>query len=454
MKLLIASLCLGQVNSQREQLRGRNAKESLDERERNLQVAPTFTFEEQEGYDDYFELPTDVAFSGGQAASDYFTETGDGMEYHWESASGGRVESGGGYFEDATDPPKIGKFTKAVKSAKSKEGRYFAKSGKSGKAFKSAKKGKSVKGQYMNTRAYDDKHDGHYEGDVVVEAEHDDYFGGTSFGAAFVDTGPSYADYFAYDPTTTGRTESDDYFNPAPKPRSEVEGRSSFQHRSSANQQQQQQQRQRQPTTFDDDFFNEEEVVIFRPRPVVTVGGSVFSVNPQTLIPPLVPDGSGNTLTVGTEYLFSEELEDAANVNSQLVPVDVDNARVNFLVNLDGYCDRIGPQDQNSVQGYCFFTYTFIDPQTRFISGAFTAQGIIVNAQVPGQLTITGGTGMMTGASGLVEVLPAAIDNGRNPPLLIQPQAGADPFNDVSGWAHFFEFDVDVLFFLPDLYAQ
>ena len=205
--------------------------------------------------------------------------------------------------------------------------------------------------------------------------------------------------------------------------------------------------------SYEDDFFHVDEPVYFLPRPTVVIGGSVFSVNPQSVNAPVVPDGSGNTLTLGTEYLFNEILTDSSNINSQLIPVDVDNEKVLFSIALDGYCDRIGPADQNSVQGYCFFTYTFIDPATLITSGAFTAQGIIVNAEVPGQLTVSGGTGIMTGATGLVEILPAALDQTINPPLLIQPPVGSDPFNGVAGWAHFFEFQVDVLFFLPELYA-
>lgn len=193
---------------------------------------------------------------------------------------------------------------------------------------------------------------------------------------------------------------------------------------------------------------------MFLPRPTVTLGGSLFSVNPQTVVPPVVPDGSGNTLTLGTEYLFNEVMTNAQDIGSQIVPIDVDAESVLFVVAIDGICDRIGPADQNSVQGYCFFTYTFIDPSSSLTAGSFTAQGIIVNSQVPGQLTITGGTGVMTGASGLVEILPADVDQNVNPPELVQPAAGVDPFNEIAGWAHFFEFDVDVLFFLPELYER
>ena len=205
---------------------------------------------------------------------------------------------------------------------------------------------------------------------------------------------------------------------------------------------------------FDDDFFTEEERLVFLPRPTVTLGGSLFSVNPQTVVPPVVPDGSGNTLTLGTEYLFNEVMSNAQDIGSQIVPIDVDNESVLLVVAIDGICDRIGPADQNSVQGYCFFTYTFIDPSSSLTAGSIAAQGIIVNSQVPGQLTVTGGTGIMTGASGLVEILPADVDQNVNPPELVQPAAGNDPFNEIAGWAHFFECDVDVLFFLPELYER
>ena len=208
--------------------------------------------------------------------------------------------------------------------------------------------------------------------------------------------------------------------------------------------------------TYDDDYFTQDARLVFRPRPVVTLASSVFSVNPESLIAPVVPDGTGDTMSLGTEYLFNEVLTDAQNINSQLAPVAVDDEQVLFIVALDGYCNRIGPADQNSVQGYCFLTYTFIDPTTQLTSGAVTAQGIIVNSSVPGQLTITGGTGTMTGATGLVEILPASVNdmNDGSPPMLVAPIVGTDPFKGVAGWAHFFEFDVDVLFFLPELYAR
>ena len=121
---------------------------------------------------------------------------------------------------------------------------------------------------------------------------------------------------------------------------------------------------------------------------------------------------------------------------------------------IDGYCLRIRPPDKNTVQGHCIFTYTAVDPNTNLVSGSFTAQDIIVNAIVPGQLTVLGGTGVMTGASGLVEILPAEIDGRFFAPVLIQPQEMSDPFDEVAGWAHYFEIAVDKLFVRPKLYGS
>uniref|UniRef100_A0A7S4AJR5 Uncharacterized protein n=1 Tax=Pseudo-nitzschia australis TaxID=44445 RepID=A0A7S4AJR5_9STRA len=367
--------------------------------------------------------------------------------------------------------PKGIKNTKGVnnnaydgRASKSANNAYYSKAYKNEKNMKHDKGGDTGKNtknmKALDTVGVTNLASGAAYDDYVDENAVDDTFfagssriGGSSVqaGASSVQAGASsvqagtYSDLFTFN-AGTAITNDNAYFEgrmePTPTTRS-----------SHGQQQQQHQQQHHNPVTYDDDYFQEDEMVVFRPRPVVTIAGSVFSANPQSTLAPIVPDGTGNTLSLGTEYLFNEVLEDAKNIASQIIPVEVDLKIVSFGVSLDGYCDRIGPQNQNSVQGYCFFTYTFVDPTSQLVSGAFTAQGIIVNSQVPGQFTVTGGNGIMTGATGLVEVLPAAVDSDINPPLLIQPPVQADPFNGVAGWAHFFEFDVDVLFFLPDLYA-
>jgi len=383
------------------------------------------------------------------------------MVYDWDAATGthsadgpamgagriGNKSAKSGKYTKLGYTDSSGKIEKAAKVGKQMwdETPIMVKSAKSPKKFKSMKKkgkyvksGKSYKAYYAASTGSTGSAGSprsHYYGDAHAPEPAPV---GTSWLSGFTSGGSlGYNDLFAHGSVPVHH--SDDFF--APMTRSvngeDVTGRSGH-----------------TGPTFDDDFFGDQEQIVFLPRPVVTVSSSVFSQNPQNIMAPIVPDGSGNSLTIGTEYLYNEVLLDAQNINSRLVPLQVDNQEVLFNVAIDGYCDRIGPPDQNSVQGYCFFTYTFIEPSSQLTSGSFTAQGIIVNSEVPGQLTVTGGTGLMTGATGLVEILPAAIDQNINPPLLIQPAIGSDPFNGVAGWAHFFEFDVDVLFFLPELYSR
>jgi hypothetical protein len=184
------------------------------------------------------------------------------------------------------------------------------------------------------------------------------------------------------------------------------------------------------------------ELKLQKPR-----GGSAYSGSlASSVLGTVSPTPAFAGLQIGTEYSFDGDLFDVQDLNSPVDPLQVDNQEVLFDANIDGYCDRIGPYDRDSVQGYCFLTYTFIDPSSQLTRGSFTAQGIIINSQASGQLIVTGGTGLMRGATGVVEILPAATDNKFYPPLLIQPVGDADPFIEVAGWAHFFEFDVDVLF--------
>jgi len=470
-KLLIATLSVSQFSGvveadgdfrkKREQLRrnlrsgNENEKAQIDKNGRKMQFLwedPTES--EAESYDDYFDLPEEVEDAGLTQDDDFFEHTETGMVFNWDGAEAAHVEEEHsddhsqdraiGFFAKSSKKGGLGLSEKAAKLEKAaKVGKMtwdetplLVKSSKKGKKSKSSKKffGKSEKSAYSASG---------YEPTYYYSYTEEEEESADGWLSAFDSTGTlGYADLFGTPAEVEARAPDDDYDWGSATTGADilsgrvdgVQGRNGY--------------------TFDDDFFDVDERVIFMPRPVVTLAGSIFSVNPQTVIPPVVPDGSGNTLTLGTEYLFNEVMTDAQNINSQLIPIAVDNEQVLFVVAVDGLCNRIGPADQNSVQGYCFLTYTFIDPQTQMTSGSFTAQGIIVNAAVPGQLTISGGTGVLTGATGLVEILPAAVDNGINPPLLIQPPVDADPFNGVAGWAHFFEFDVDVLFFLPELYSS
>jgi len=440
-----------------------------------VSAAEVQTVEDGEGYDDFFGLSPEIQGIGESTEDDYFKSAATGNELAWDTAESRGViheEEEEDHDHDYYAPAKTTKFSKVTGGIDVSSNSKIQKAGKVGKmmwdeepimlkgdkkmkglkskslkSLKSSKKDKSGKSDYEGRGGYydsvDESHDdimsGLFGDAVLSNANDDEEGGGSDWQSLFQSSGTGYGDIFSSAGAEDAVSSSDDFFDPMLTERADFEGDSETQGRYAY--------------TFDDDYFKEDERLVFLPRPVVTLAGSVFSVNPQTVLPPVVPDGSGNTLTLGTEYLFNEVMTDAQNIDSQLVPIGVDSETVLFVIALDGYCDRIGPADQNSVQGYCFFTYTFIDPQTQLTAGAFTAQGIIVNADVPGKLTVTGGTGVMTGATGLVEILLAAVDQAINPPLLIQPPQGSDPFNGVAGWAHFFEFDVDVLFFLPELYA-
>lgn len=422
LSILVATLGASQISSvvgskqEREQLR-RNLRQN--ERKAQFMFSATDT-EDAENYDDFFGYPEEVADIGVKEEDDFFDASG--FDYDW----GAQAED-----EPNTDVFVPASYTVASEEKSFKGGKamweevpYTGKAAKSGKSSKKSRSSvkKGAKGALLGLPT-PHTYDAVVEDAVVEETVTTD-----SWLSAFEGQGgQTYSDIFkAEEEEAADETEE-----------TEVMGRMGG-----------------RMDTYDDDYFNPTEQILFLPRPTVTVGGSLFSVNPQTMVTPVVPDGSGNTLTLGTEYLFNEVTLNAQDIDSKISPIDVDNEQVLFVVSLDGFCDRIGPADQNSVQGYCFFTYTFIDPATSLTAGSFAAQGIIVNAQVPGQLTVTGGTGILTGASGLVEILPAAVDQNVSPPELIQPAAGLDPFNEIAGWAHFFEFDVDVLFFLPELYGD
>jgi len=438
----------------------------------------------EQNQDDLFTVGEDIVDANVPAPmDDFFTYTEDGMKFDWDSAGHTHEEGDHDDQKDqdhVKDEPKeyyggkTGKFSKALtpKASSSKVGKIgkvmweetpvMVKSGKNKKSGKGTKKGKSD--YYMPVDGREDTHHHHetpsspsspeiHHDEIQHSQEHFQPTDGDDWLSGFESSSElGYNDLF--DHTTGAATpKNDDYFavgTPAvrmsageavaKKNNGDLQSSGELMGRSSMN-------------TFDDDFFTTPDTrLVFLPRPTVTVAGSIFSQNSQVILAPIVPDGTGNSQSLGTEYLFNDLTFDAQNINSQFIPLQIDGTLVEFSVALDGICNRIGPSDQNSVQGYCFLTYTFLDPMTQLVAGAFTAQGIIVNTSVPGQLTIVGGTGAMTGATGVVEILPAAVDITINPPMLVQPDETEDPFNGVAGWAHFFEFDVDVLFFLPDLY--
>lgn len=189
----------------------------------------------------------------------------------------------------------------------------------------------------------------------------------------------------------------------------------------------------------------------FVPRPVVNIWGEAFS--PQTSIAPVYPDVLvPDSRDLGTVFLYSNWTVSITDVSSWEIEVFVDGEVVTVWISLDGYCTRIGTAE-NSAQAYCHYVYTVYDPATQMISGGFTAQGFLVEATFPGTLTVTGGFGLLTGASGIVEISPAILDNAMDPPMLASPSEGADLLDGVDGYVHYFELKADEYFFLPELYS-
>lgn len=163
----------------------------------------------------------------------------------------------------------------------------------------------------------------------------------------------------------------------------------------------------------------------------------------------LVPD----TRDLGTVFLYNNWTMSVKDTSVWEIEVLVDGERIIVWISLDGYCTRIGTPD-NSVQGYCHYTYTVYDPDTMLASGGFAAQGFLVDSTTPGALTITGGFGLLTGGSGVVEISPAVLDSAMDPPLVAPPPADADLFDSVDGYVHYFEVKADQFFFQPDLYSD
>lgn len=413
-------------------------------------------------YDDYFSLPADLAYTGATADDNFFTaydNTDMGYTYDDDYPAGDDTVE-----DDYFTSDNQGRYDAVQVSTKhfgnNKNGKSFkSKSDKSAKGGPRSRFGKSDKSKHSKLKSYVPKVKDHRSRssmnavDKAISNRYDVQYDDTTgmddfFSFQPVDNSLTYNDN--HQSSSVGgqgawSSEHDDFFESSDSSNTRSYQTSSNQGRSGNT--------GSAMSYYDDDddaFLRNDKPIYFIPRPFVILEGSLYSDNRARSV---TPDNTEDVRTLGTEYLWDQPLSDALNINSNLIPIRVDNEIVHFYFVIDGYCIRIGPPDQNSVQGYCFFTYTAVDPNTNLVSGSFTAQGIIVNAIVPGQLTVSGGTGVMTGALGLVEILPAELDENFFPPVLIQPQVNEDPFDQVAGWAHYFEITVDVLFFLPELYA-
>ena len=111
-------------------------------------------------------------------------------------------------------------------------------------------------------------------------------------------------------------------------------------------------------------------------------------------------------------------------------------------------------ETDDTPQAYCHYTYSIYDPETLLVAGGFVAQGFLVDSTFPGQFIATGGFGLLTGVTGLVEITPASLDTTMEPPLVVSAVPGSDIFDGVDGYLHNFLLQADIFFFLPELYQD
>jgi hypothetical protein len=152
--------------------------------------------------------------------------------------------------------------------------------------------------------------------------------------------------------------------------------------------------------------------------------------------------GSTDPRTVGTIYPFGNTTYNADAWGDILVPVSIEKEMLLVNIRLDGYCTRTGTSD-NTVEGYCHFSYTAVDPEQQFTIGQLTVEGPLANPNVMennpcSALAVTGGTGFMTGAGGMVQFCPSVLNDIFTPPVVSSLPMGADLFEDAQGYEHIF----------------
>jgi hypothetical protein len=158
----------------------------------------------------------------------------------------------------------------------------------------------------------------------------------------------------------------------------------------------------------------------------------------------VVPDTSNpDPFAVGTVYPFGNTTYNPSTT-TPFIDLVLDGVNVEFEIRLDGYCTRTGTPD-NTVEAYCHFTYTVIDPAIAVNAGGFVAEGPLSNPQfLPcSPLHVTGGTGIFTAASGLVGVCPSILDGIG---MIESLPEGEDLFEDVDAYLHLIDMSLDEQF--------
>ena len=150
---------------------------------------------------------------------------------------------------------------------------------------------------------------------------------------------------------------------------------------------------------------------------------------------PVLISSNASSLEEGTVYTFSNVVTDDQDITSELVHLIIDGAYSAAHVFLDGYCTRTGA----SAAGYCHFTWSLFDIRDDYFLGSISGQGILQHSALdPGNIAVTGGTGLFTGVTGVVEVDPAVVDERYDPPFVESAPEGTDVFDEVDGYLHTF----------------
>lgn len=155
----------------------------------------------------------------------------------------------------------------------------------------------------------------------------------------------------------------------------------------------------------------------------------------------VVPDSTfPDSLALGTVYPFGNWTSNPQDIRIEEVLVTIDGAPTTVWVFLDGICTRTGTPD-NSVEGYCHFTYSVYDPLTDAMIGTFATEGVLLN---PCSTTpVIGGTGIFIATTGLVEICGAVEDETFIPPMVDSMPPNLDIFDGVDGYLHTIELLID-----------
>lgn len=181
-----------------------------------------------------------------------------------------------------------------------------------------------------------------------------------------------------------------------------------------------------------------------QPRPTLLLEGRAASP-PALLAVPVA--GGTDTKAVGTVYPFGNQTYNADSWGDIMVPVFVEKERLMVKIRLDGYCTRTGTPE-NTVEGYCHFTYTVANPDSDITLGQMTVEGPLANPNVAENnpcsgLQVTGGAGFLTAVSGMVQFCPSVLNDVFTPPVVSSLPSGSDLFDDVDGYEHILLLQLD-----------